>query len=221
MALDTIQFRGREYSLSYTDNDCYISYVDGDGLTVEYRIIGFPIVEPNAILVRYQRNVKRPSGEVLRSDTISQYREYDERDMFMKVKNLPVEYREFGYKQSINGLTRRLPLFDGNEEEKGHMVYDFAGTLVQPLVFDVEATQESLEGAADATLSITVVNGTGPFQYSMDKVNWQDENSFTGLAAGEYTVYVKDTAVQFIHVDGLQDHIRYEKVFITTLDPLL
>ncbi|WPP48918.1 hypothetical protein [Catalinimonas niigatensis] len=220
MELDTIQFRGREYTLSHSDNDCYISYVDDDGLTVEYRMIGFPIVEPNAILVRYQRNVKRPSGEVLRSDTISQYREYDERDMFMKVKNLPVEYREFGYKQSINGLTRRLLLFDGNEEERGHMVYDFAGILVQPLVIDV-ATTEATTASADGTLTVTVVNGTGPFQYSLDKVNWQDENSFSGLAAGEYTVYVKDTAVQFIHVDGLQDHIRYEKVFITTLDPLL
>ena len=34
--------------------------------------------------------------------------------------------------------------------------------------------------------------GPGTFLYSIDGVNYQEDNSFTGLVPGEYTVYVKD-----------------------------
>lgn len=34
--------------------------------------------------------------------------------------------------------------------------------------------------------------GVQPFQYSLDNATWQSSNSFTGLAAGTYTGYIKD-----------------------------
>lgn len=41
---------------------------------------------------------------------------------------------------------------------------------------------------------ITVfVSGTGDYEYSIDGINFQNNNQFTGLTNGEYTVYVKDT----------------------------
>jgi len=37
-----------------------------------------------------------------------------------------------------------------------------------------------------------VVDGTGPFEYSMDGINFQSSPTFSGLAAGNYTIGVKD-----------------------------
>jgi gliding motility-associated-like protein len=44
----------------------------------------------------------------------------------------------------------------------------------------------------DGTVSATATKGTAPFTYSLDGVNYQTGNTFTGLATGSYTVYLKD-----------------------------
>lgn len=45
---------------------------------------------------------------------------------------------------------------------------------------------------ANGTITATGTGGIAPLQYSMDGVNYQAGNIFTGLAAGSYTVRVKD-----------------------------
>jgi gliding motility-associated-like protein len=42
------------------------------------------------------------------------------------------------------------------------------------------------------TITINVVGGTPPYQYSLDNINWQDSNIFTNLSRGDHTIYVKD-----------------------------
>ena len=44
----------------------------------------------------------------------------------------------------------------------------------------------------NGSITVTVSGGTGPYQYSLDGVNFQAGNSFTGLAGGNYTVTIKD-----------------------------
>ena len=44
----------------------------------------------------------------------------------------------------------------------------------------------------DGTITIKRTGGTAPFQYSIDNSNFLSTNIFTGLAAGVYTVWVKD-----------------------------
>lgn len=48
-------------------------------------------------------------------------------------------------------------------------------------------------GAADGSITVTgTTGGTPPYEYSLDGTNWQTSNFFPGLAAGTYTVYVRD-----------------------------
>lgn len=45
----------------------------------------------------------------------------------------------------------------------------------------------------DGSMQATASGGTAPFTYSLDDVTYQPGNSFSGLAAGNYTVWVKDS----------------------------
>lgn len=49
-------------------------------------------------------------------------------------------------------------------------------------------------GKSNGSITVSVTNGTGPFSYSRDGVNFQPGNVFTGLAAGPYSITVKDAA---------------------------
>jgi gliding motility-associated-like protein len=55
----------------------------------------------------------------------------------------------------------------------------------QPVISSIDITNN--------TITVNVIGGKAPFQYSLDGVNWQDSNIFTGLARGEVVVYVKDS----------------------------
>ncbi|NOT51881.1 MAG: T9SS type B sorting domain-containing protein [Chitinophagaceae bacterium] len=48
-------------------------------------------------------------------------------------------------------------------------------------------------GASDGTITVSGVSGGTPaYEYSLDGITWQSSNVFTGLAAGTYTVYIRD-----------------------------
>ncbi len=55
---------------------------------------------------------------------------------------------------------------------------------VQPVITNIEITNDSF--------TVTVNGGKAPYKYSLDGINWQDSNVFTGLPRGENKVYVKD-----------------------------
>ena len=46
----------------------------------------------------------------------------------------------------------------------------------------------------DGTITITGTGGTPPYAYSRDMVTYQSSNVFSGLGAGNYTVYIRDAA---------------------------
>lgn len=48
-------------------------------------------------------------------------------------------------------------------------------------------------GTPNGTITVSgVTGGTPAYEYSLDGVNWQAGNVFTGLTAGTYTVYIRD-----------------------------
>jgi gliding motility-associated-like protein len=48
-------------------------------------------------------------------------------------------------------------------------------------------------GLSNGTITVTgVTGGTAPYEYSLDGIVWQSSNVFSGLAAGSYTVYIRD-----------------------------
>ena len=48
-------------------------------------------------------------------------------------------------------------------------------------------------GVNDGSINVTVNNGTAPYQYSVDGINFQTSNVFNGLVPGNYTIYVTDS----------------------------
>lgn len=57
-------------------------------------------------------------------------------------------------------------------------------------VSSVSTTDAS--GANDGSITITANGGTPPYQYSLDGTSYQTGNFFGSLAAGNYTVYIRD-----------------------------
>ncbi len=48
-------------------------------------------------------------------------------------------------------------------------------------------------GTSNGTITVTGVSGgTAPYEYSLDGIIWQSSNVFSGLAAGNYTVFIRD-----------------------------
>ena len=89
-------------------------------------------------------------------------------------------------------------------EKTGYVIYtdifDISGKVdlkislkLLPLqISAVEITDTSVIGASDGALTITAEGGDGTYQYSINGTDYQVSNGFTGLAKGDYTVYVKD-----------------------------
>ena len=61
-------------------------------------------------------------------------------------------------------------------------------------ITSVVSTPPSCPGEADGTLTVTATCSSCPdgFQYSIDDLNYQNGNVFTGLAAADYTIYVRE-----------------------------
>jgi gliding motility-associated-like protein len=63
----------------------------------------------------------------------------------------------------------------------------------QPLTATIVTTAALCNGGSTGTATVTLSNnGTPPYQYSLDNITFQASNNFTGLAAGNYTVYFRD-----------------------------
>lgn len=74
---------------------------------------------------------------------------------------------------------------NGFTSSRGAVVYDRCPAL------SLSSTDEGC-AANDGTITATATKGTAPYQYSRDGINFSSNNVFTGLAAGSYTITLKD-----------------------------
>lgn len=111
---------------------------------------------------------------------------------------------------------------------RGKLVLTPAPIPLPPSISQVEITQASSPTESDGQITITGASGTLPYEYSLNGTDWQVSNIFTGLAAGEYTVYVKDSndlgaSIAGIVVWGLTQPILIDTTITGTVksDPVL
>jgi len=68
-------------------------------------------------------------------------------------------------------------------------------TAGPPINTTINKTDVLCNGTATGTITVVQpATGVPPFQYSLDGINWQNNNLFTGLTAGIYTVYYREGA---------------------------
>lgn len=65
-----------------------------------------------------------------------------------------------------------------------------------PGLFTTAAHTDALcNGVANGTITVTQpTSGTAPYEYSLNGINWQTSNVFTALAAGNYTVWFRESS---------------------------
>jgi len=61
-----------------------------------------------------------------------------------------------------------------------------------PIVLTVSSQQNATSGQSDGSVSISASGSNGGLEYKISSGAFQSSSSFTGLAAGNYTVSVKD-----------------------------
>ncbi|MDF9795387.1 hypothetical protein OKW21_000650 [Catalinimonas alkaloidigena] len=188
------------------ETDWRIEYLDADGLLNRYKIKGYPIPFNKKIKVSYSYALIRPSnGEVLKSFADA-YDEPNVSTFYHTVLPQSVSYGYFAAFQSLNGLCARLPELAGNNQcpHKGYRPFNTVGEFVQPVQFRTEITdetqsnlevegQQQLVANSDGNITVTVINGVGPYEYKLNDNIYQSTNVFDNLAAGDYTIYVRDS----------------------------
>lgn len=79
-------------------------------------------------------------------------------------------------------------------DENGCTMVTMTSVAVNTLVVNASVVETILcFGDATGVISVAVMGGTAPFQYSLDTENFQDSNTFEGLMAGTYQITVLDS----------------------------
>ncbi len=107
------------------------------------------------------------------------------------------------YSYSMNNITYQLSneflnLAAGNytgyvKDSKGCLGV-ISTTVVQGTALTITASRTSSSSCVnDGTIQLNPLGGVAPYTYSLNNITYQPGNSFAGLAAGNYTGYVKDS----------------------------
>ncbi|GAB5526048.1 MAG: hypothetical protein Roseis2KO_39200 [Roseivirga sp.] len=103
--------------------------------------------------------------------------------------------------QAITGTTATFDAIGGSRMNQAAVIdangceftIDFTISEPDAIVGTVNAvTNVTCNGAADGGFTVTAMGGTGLFTYSIDGTNFSATNTFSGLAAGTYTVSIQD-----------------------------
>lgn len=88
------------------------------------------------------------------------------------------------------------------------------------LDFQAFVTLASRLDVADGQITVLVSGGISPYFYSKNGVDFVVSNIFTGLLAGNYTIYVRDTDLNEINKPVVVGAVRDKTVLISVVDEL-
>lgn len=109
-----------------------------------------------------------------------------------------------GYEYSLDNMTfQSLPTFEDLEGGDYTAYVQDANSCVTTYLFSIEEPSEltaaidmqtdpSCEGNDDGALSVLADGGIPPYSYSLDGVNFQDDNLFTNLTTDDYQIVIQD-----------------------------
>ncbi|MEO0571245.1 MAG: T9SS type B sorting domain-containing protein [Bacteroidota bacterium] len=104
----------------------------------------------------------------------------------------------FTYTDIADAGTYEFVVFDANDPNACYAIsnpvtLNYLGSPEFDLV-NTTHTPITCADSATSTLTVVVTGGTAPYQYSLDGVNFQNENTFVNQAAGFYTITVMDSS---------------------------
>jgi gliding motility-associated-like protein len=91
---------------------------------------------------------------------------------------------------SFTGLTPGLHII--RVKDANDLISSVAIILTDNCVNVTTTNNNSSCGNSNGSIQAVASNGVAPYQYSIDAVNFNTTGNFTGLAAGNYTITVKD-----------------------------
>lgn len=98
-----------------------------------------------------------------------------------------------GTNQSFNNLAAGNYIATVQDSRNCTNTFNFTLTEPAPLTISINTvTDVQCSGGADGALDISASDGTGPYEYSLDGINFSNSGSFTNLAANTYTITVRD-----------------------------
>ncbi len=97
------------------------------------------------------------------------------------------------YQYDSSGLSPGLYNFYLKNDFGNLSVYDYVIAKFCTIPITFAGTNASC-GQNDGSLTVIATDGVPPYTYTMDGINYQSNNQFTGLSPGNYAVTVKDAA---------------------------
>jgi len=96
-------------------------------------------------------------------------------------------FQSDNYFRNLPAGTYSLTIKDGHQCTK-----TISATISEPDL-NVSSSPVTCAGSPNGTITINATAGRPPFTYSIDGMSFQTNNVFTGLAAGNYTAWIRDS----------------------------
>jgi guanyl-specific ribonuclease Sa len=166
-----------------------------DGIVHEYYIVcPIPNFQGHEIVIHVLYIAKTISGSEIKSENRAFSVDKKHWDFYYNL-SIAGKLGECLSRSSINAVLYEL--MQAN-------CFTTENVFYQPVTFDTftDEVKDAEGNITSLNLRVEAIDGTGPFQYSLDGVLWQTDNIFPAISQQSYVVYMKDSL-------GVQDYFTH------------